>query len=373
MNIFRRITKKMMPEKKVMVLDNIKKNKVKKENPISTKKIKKNINKSIADIKYSLLPIITGSDLSQRKLPLMYIKSKNEGPIIWITACMHGDEVGGMAVIQEVFNYLKKHGLLKGEIRAIPLLNSMGFEYATREVPITNEDMNRVFPGDKNGTLAERIVYKIFKLITDSKPDLVLDLHNDLLNSVPYALIDPIELSDKNTYNKVVNFAKKSGWLVVDDSNESSIAYKMDMKKTFTGSLVNKKIPAITMEVGPDKQVHEKFVDMGVNAILNILKSLDMTEGEPVLFEEMYSPKNLQNQVLQFESEIQSSKSGLVRYVVEEGNFVKKGDVLAKIYNPFGRTEETIFAPKDGFISGHNDLSISSPGKYLYSLMSVKK
>ena len=72
---------------------------------------------------------------------------------------------------------LKKHGLLKGEIRAIPLLNSMGFEYATREVPITNEDMNRVFPGDKNGTLAERIVYKIFKLITDSKPDLVLDLH----------------------------------------------------------------------------------------------------------------------------------------------------------------------------------------------------
>lgn len=59
-------------------------------------------------IKYSFLNIFTGPDLSKRRLPLMQIESRNKGPVIWLTGCVHGDEVGGVVVIQEIFKRLKE-------------------------------------------------------------------------------------------------------------------------------------------------------------------------------------------------------------------------------------------------------------------------
>ena len=49
--------------------------------------------------RYSFLKILTGSDLSIRRLPVMSVSSRNPGPVIWLTGCMHGDEVGGLIVI----------------------------------------------------------------------------------------------------------------------------------------------------------------------------------------------------------------------------------------------------------------------------------
>ena len=42
---------------------------------------------------YSFKKIMTGSDLSRRRLPVMCATSGNPGPVVWLTACSHGDEV----------------------------------------------------------------------------------------------------------------------------------------------------------------------------------------------------------------------------------------------------------------------------------------
>ena len=54
-------------------------------------------------IKYSFIKIMTGSDLSRRRLPFMSAESSKSGPVVWLTGCGHGDEVGGTVVIQEIF------------------------------------------------------------------------------------------------------------------------------------------------------------------------------------------------------------------------------------------------------------------------------
>lgn len=113
--------------------------------------------------KYSFSPILTGSDLSRRRLALMEAKSENPGPVIWFTAAVHGDEVGGIVIIQEIFKKLKKGPLLKGLLYAFPLMNPIGFESATRNIPVSEEDLNRAFPGNPSGSLAERIADTIFK------------------------------------------------------------------------------------------------------------------------------------------------------------------------------------------------------------------
>src|SRR5215213_4208112 len=140
---------------------------------------------------YSLLKILSGSDLSRRRLPYMEARASEAGPAAWLTACAHGDEVGGIVVVQEIFKRLRRKPLLRGTLHAFPLMNPLGFEAGARHVTMSEEDLNRSFPGNAKGTLAERIADKIFAAICETHPAVVLDLHNDWIGSIPYTVLDP--------------------------------------------------------------------------------------------------------------------------------------------------------------------------------------
>lgn len=99
--------------------------------------------------KYSFIKILTSSDLSIRRLVLMDIISVNPGPVVWLTGCVHSDEVGSVVVIQEILKKLRKEPLLKGSVHASPLMNPLGFENASRHITLSKEDLNRSFPGKK--------------------------------------------------------------------------------------------------------------------------------------------------------------------------------------------------------------------------------
>ncbi|MCB0279873.1 MAG: succinylglutamate desuccinylase/aspartoacylase family protein, partial [Calditrichaeota bacterium] len=165
---------------------------------------------------YSFIKIHTGSDLSKRRIPYMSIKSETKGPLIWFTGCMHGDEIGGTVIIHELFKKLKKQ-LLKGTVQAFPLMNPSGFESTSRHIAISQEDLNRSFPGNEKGTLAERIAAKIFSQIVNSKPALVVDLHNDWNKSIPYALLDPLHNSAVD--QQIRQVSEFSGLLQIEDTD----------------------------------------------------------------------------------------------------------------------------------------------------------
>lgn len=113
-------------------------------------------------IRYSFLKILTGSDLSWRRLPLMEMRSSKAGPVIWLTACAHGDEVGEIVIIQEIFKRLRRQGLKRGTVYAFPLMNPLGFKTISRSIPFSEEDLNRSFPGREQGSLGERITARIY-------------------------------------------------------------------------------------------------------------------------------------------------------------------------------------------------------------------
>ena len=84
-------------------------------------------------VSYSFLKMLTGSDLSRRRLPFMSVESTNKGPIVWLTGCIHGDEVTGIVIIQEVFKRIQKQHLLQGSIYAFPIDESNRFRDRLRE------------------------------------------------------------------------------------------------------------------------------------------------------------------------------------------------------------------------------------------------
>ncbi|MBF0431339.1 MAG: succinylglutamate desuccinylase/aspartoacylase family protein [Fibrobacteria bacterium] len=301
------------------------------------------------ELKYSFIEMLTGSDLSKRRLPVMVAKSKKKGPVLWLTGCMHGDEIGGTVVIHEVFKKIRKY-LKQGTVYALPLMNPSGFENMSRTIAITREDLNRSFPGDKKGSLAQRIAHKIFEAIVKTKPTLVVDLHNDWNKSIPYVLIDN---GIKTTNSNVCDFASACGLLQVWDKDV--------LASSLTFNLIQKGIPALTLELGESWIINEKNINSGVDVILNLLKKMNMiTSGN--MHPLSATPSMFKHKKVHYFSLPLSSASGIIRFNKKPGETVKKGERIARIYNAFGKTVETLTALEDGLVLGHVDYAIAYPG-----------
>lgn len=313
--------------------------------------------------------IFKGADLSERKLPILIERGKEPGPAIWLSAGIHGDEVTGIEVIQKIFGYLKRHTLKKGALYALPLVNPMGFEMIKRENPYDEEDINRNFPGDAEGNTTERLTNAVFNSIVETKPDLVIDLHADTQNSLPYIIIDrPVSAKAgvKETVEKTWELAEKFGITVTYDIEvEGYKKYRLD--QSLTAALLNRnQIPAFLVELGGPEIIDEKFVRIGMRGIKNILLSLGMIDGDEKSWASETKIKTTER--LELMENMTSKESGIIEYLVEPGQFVKKEEPLLKISNILGKTEEIIFAERDCHIISLNDSSVSFPGTGLLSI-----
>jgi len=307
-------------------------------------------------IKYSFIRILSGSDLSKRRLPYMVIKHRNRGPTVWLTGCMHGDEIGGIVIIHEILKKLKTE-LISGEVYAFPLMNPMGFEMVSRNITLSKEDLNRSFPGNPKGTLAERIAYIIFEFIIGTNPSLVLDIHNDWNKSIPYIILDSKEsLQNNDIFDRNIMFAKISSLITVEDTDI--------ITNSMTFNLIKNNISALTLEMGESFIINEKNIENGVNAIWNILSHLKMVKTNEYDFK--YNiPKVIKDKILKYSSLPLSTKSGIIKFLKNPGEIIYKGVKIARIYNAFGKNIETINSVNNGIILGHSDYAVTFPGAHI--------
>jgi len=290
--------------------------------------------------------------METQKIPLITIKSLKPGPTVLLTAGIHGDEVGGTMIIQEIFKILKGH-LLRGHLYAFPLLNPTGFENVSRYLSQGHqEDLNRLFPGKKGGTTAEKTADEIFKMIMGKKPDLVLDIHNDWRESIPHNLIDyQVKIAKNQAHEKAKEISQQTGLITVLDSK--------DIEGTLSYNLVKQGIPALVMEFGEPQIKTGKNIKVGVKAIINLLRKLKMVKPTGKIF---IHPTTvvLSGKILKYADQ-SSSTNGLVRFCARPGQMVKKGETVAAIYDVSGAFQEKIKAPAQGIILGYTDSPLVSP------------
>lgn len=304
--------------------------------------------------RYSFHRLLLGSDLSVRRLPVMSVQAPEAGPAIWLTACVHGDEVCGMVVIHEVFRKARKR-LTRGSIHALPLMNPFGFEHGSRKITLSQEDLNRCFPGNEAGTLGERAADTIFSMIMESHPSLVIDLHNDWKRSIPYVVLDACHGdSAKPTYNISKKIALDTGLVVIQEQEiiGGSLSY----------NLLLRSVPALTLELGEPYVINEANVSAGVKAIWNVLLSLDVCEPLEPGVQPLCSGISTPGNIYHFFDRPYSSASGIVRFLAQPGETIRSGQPFARIVNAFGKHQETINSLHDGIILGHTDSSVVFPG-----------
>src|SRR6056297_215575 len=109
-----------------------------------------------ATINFNMAKLFTATAVD---VPIIIERSKKKGPVVLITAGIHGDEINGVEVVRQLIAK-KLHQPKKGSIICIPIFNIYGFINNTREFP-DGRDLNRVFPGSKTGALASRFAHLI--------------------------------------------------------------------------------------------------------------------------------------------------------------------------------------------------------------------
>ncbi|MCH5372475.1 MAG: succinylglutamate desuccinylase/aspartoacylase family protein [Planctomycetes bacterium] len=304
---------------------------------------------------------ITGlRDIIQRRIPVLIADSRTPGPVVCLTACIHGDEVGGTAIVHDVFARLRRAGLERGRVYAYPLVNSLGFENAARFITADGEDLNRCFPGDARGSMGQQIARRLFDTILNSAPDLVIDLHNDWIRSVPYCLVDPAGQYPSNAlYRRVLGIAGATGLLMVEDSDVFH-----PLANTLAGALCAEGVPAITIEAGGSFAIVEEGVTAGTQAVLATLKMLEMIGSADTSMPGRPGGQAL----LRYTDRPLSTTSGLIRFLVKPGEEIRRGQRLATVYSAFGSREESLTARGDGFVLGLEDHARVLPGRAVIAI-----
>jgi len=127
--------------------------------------------------------------------PMYVSRGLEDGPVLALMAGMHGDEINGLEIVRRILDG-DLHRPKRGTVVCMPIINVYGFLNFSREVP-DGKDVNRSFPGNKNGSLASRVAYHVTR---DVIPfiDYGIDFHTGGAMRTNYPQVRAVLNNEKN-------------------------------------------------------------------------------------------------------------------------------------------------------------------------------
>lgn len=297
------------------------------------------------------LPIGSFSNHMPAVMPTRIIHGRQPGPVIFVSAAIHGDEVIGVEIIRRL---LKSSTIrrLKGTLICIPVVNTFGFIGRQRYLP-DRRDLNRCFPGSPNGSLAGQLAH-VFTTEIMMRSDFGIDIHSAALHRVN---LPQIRFNSDNPETR--DLAMIFGAPLVMEAPLREGSLRMSARN------IGKDV--LLYEAGQALRFDEYSIRIGLKGILNILKHKGMIGGKTVV------PLK-QSPVLVKESRwVRSPIGGVFRAVRDNGDHVIKGDTLGYVSDPFGDADQAVLSLDDGIIIGRTNLPFTNPGDALFHIAKVRK
>lgn len=278
------------------------------------------------------------------------IHGKKPGPVLLITAALHGDEINGVEICRRLLR-LPRLNNIKGTLIVVPIVNTYGFVQQSRYLP-DRRDLNRSFPGSEKGSLGSRMAWQFTDRIL-KKCTHVIDLHTGAIHRSNYPQVratsrDKVSLKMAESFNAplIIKAASRDG--------------------TMRGTANGLGIPIILYEAGEALRFDEQAINIGVRGIVNVMHSLGMlrTLKRQTKTGSLFSKKS---------SWIRAEHDGIARYYQGLGKIVTAGDVLAHIYSPYSDFEVAVLAPFSGIIIGRNNLPLVNEGEALFHIAEVSE
>lgn len=282
----------------------------------------------------------------QAMSPIMVLNGMQDGPALWLDACIHGNEVLGIEVIRRVVREAVTADELHGTIVAVPVVNPFAFYTGHRGTPLVQDvmditDVHGVFPGDADGTLNDRLAHRIFTEMV--KCDYVINLHQNTAPATPFTGV--ATCTDPEVQRHSVAMAKAFGLptteMKVGGAATSPVA--PSGWPTIATQAAGK--PTFIVELPPTGYFHEPSIQIGVRGLINVLRHLDMIPGDVELLPDLPVPPGIYGRQM-----VISNSGGLVHFQKQAGEWINKGETLALIRNIYGDLLETVSTPADGYV-----------------------
>lgn len=270
--------------------------------------------------------------------PVLVVNGKRDGPVLCLTAAIHGDELNGIEMVRRVMHEVEPDKL-RGAVIGVPIVNLQGFRRGSRYLP-DRRDLNRFFPGNPEGSSAARIAYSLFENIVRHCDSLV-DLHTGSF----YRTNLP-QLRADLRYRSVRQMTQAFGGMAVLHSEPAP--------GTLRRAATDAGIPAVTIEAGEPSRLQSSKVSEGVAGIFALLDSQKMVKRvqllrtpEPVFYESAW---------------VRADHGGILFSVVRLGQEVTAGDVLGTVTDPITNDQHLIYASAAGRVLGMALNQVVMPG-----------
>ncbi len=306
-------------------------------------------------------------------MPVVIAQGRQDGPTLWITGSIHGNEYSGMAVIHQLLGpggtYFPLDELC-GAVIMIPTLNPAGLRTESRS-PYYNRgvDPNRQFPApertQKNGeddipSGLEKAYARLYERI-EAHGDYLIDLHNAVLGSIGFAFRDPVYYRDEADRVEVQKLQQRNddlldafGFPIINEF-PSAQYLKKNLHRSVSGAVLNKlRRPSFTVELGGYLHVDYAIRDGAVAGLRNVMHWAGMLPGSPEPMPAIPRPK-IDYQVRRM-MHPRVPQSGIVKHLVDTGDVVRQGDPVARLVDiwgrPIGPENGLLFTEHDGYVVG---------------------
>lgn len=275
-------------------------------------------------------------------LPVFIRSSIIAGPVVLISGGVHGDEINGIATAKRILQAFDEELiLLRGTVIIIPLVNIYGFLSNSRTFP-DGRDLNRSFPGSKKGSLASRIAHILSEEILPHI-DFGIDFHTGgrMISNHPQIRVD---------------FKDKIGVELAKAFGTHYVVHSKHIDKSFRKTAYKNKKHLLVYEGGESMRLDSYAIEEGITGTKRLLHHLEMINAPQI-------PQS--TLVLKESTWIRAKASGIFSCSTRLGEFVRKGDLLAQISDPYGQVVVPVKATSNGHIIGVNNNPVVNVGDAL--------
>lgn len=288
-------------------------------------------------------------------LPVHVINGHQPGPRLFVSAAVHGDELNGVEIIRRLLHH-KALKRLNGSLIAIPVVNMFGLVQHSRYLP-DRRDLNRSFPGSKQGPLASRLAWIFMEYIVKQCTH-GIDLHTGASHRCNLPQVRA-NLDDHETRE----LAKAFGVPVIINSNVRDGSLR--------GTADQHGVISLLYEAGESLRFDEKSIRIGVRGILNVMHKLEML---PLLRHKQSRRSAAGTFTARSNVWVRASHSGIFRSLKKLGDRVNMGALLGVITDPTDMFDEgryEVRAQASGLIIGKTNLPLVNEGDALYNIARI--
>lgn len=278
-------------------------------------------------------------------VPTLVLRGANEGPVVGLTAAVHGNELNGVPTIHDLFDTIDPEQL-KGTLVGVTIANVPGYLRHQRGYT-DGEDLNRIMPGAASGSESKVYAHRLLERVL-GRFDVLIDLHTASFGRVN-SLYVRADLEDE----RAAKLARAIGPQI--------IVHNAGGDGTVRAAMAARGIPSITVEIGDPQVIEEQFVRASRIGIRDALEQLGVISED-----EERAPSG----AIECKSSgwLYTDAGGLLEVPAPLASRVRKGDTIAILTDPFGQRLRTYRAPVDGVVIGKSTNPVCRSGSRILHL-----